>query len=169
MVKVQLHWTGAASRKDCTGLLAERGHMLPVFSLVAPCTGRARRRSRRVSVRRGTFTTDWQRSCASNRPGAFSPEGTAEGFRASVLMPVGQGFSLARQPSRVAPPRPGLACANGPPSNPARSSPGVEKTCFTCHDSGLRGCLGARGGNPSTPSFAHSPSQIARPDKVVMK
>ncbi len=50
MVKVPLHSTGAASR--LTALLL--GHILPVFSLVAPCqTGASP-----VSVRRGTFTTD---------------------------------------------------------------------------------------------------------------
>ena len=50
VVKVPLHSTGAASR--LTALLL--GHILPVFSLVAPCQPGASP----VSVRRWTFTTD---------------------------------------------------------------------------------------------------------------
>ena len=69
-MKVPLRSTGAASRKDCAGLLAQRGHILPVFSLVVPCQPGASP----VSVRRGTFITASQGlgeflSEVLNRPG----------------------------------------------------------------------------------------------------
>jgi len=45
------------------------GQILPVFSLVVLCTGRARHRLRQVSVRRWTFTTDrWVRGRPARRP-----------------------------------------------------------------------------------------------------
>ena len=52
-MKVPLHSTGDASRLTAWLL----GQILPVFSLVAPCHGRARFRSSGVSVRRGTVLT----------------------------------------------------------------------------------------------------------------
>ena len=49
MVEVPLHSTGDASRDGRRQTMTQRGHILPVFSLFAPCNGRARFRSSGVS------------------------------------------------------------------------------------------------------------------------
>ena len=57
VVKVALHSADDASRSGLRWTSHQRGHMLPVFSLVAPCTRRALLGSSGPSVQRGTFTT----------------------------------------------------------------------------------------------------------------
>ena len=53
MVNVPLPSTSDASRKGQRWAIHQRGHILPVFSLVVPCHAGALP----VSMQRGTFTT----------------------------------------------------------------------------------------------------------------
>ena len=86
VVKVRLHSTGTASRLPALLL----GHILPVCSLVAPCTGRARHRSRRVSVRRWTFTRDCSPTlvCSGSQIPAGISDRSAAVLRALRLGPI---------------------------------------------------------------------------------